>query len=74
MENVDGVLINQIIHNFEDISTSIKAGEQEFVGVALKETVKQGTGKGHANVLLCNLVLKSGLVEQIVTKHSLNIA
>jgi hypothetical protein len=51
-----------------------KPGEQEFVGIAFKKTVKQGAGKGHANILLRNMMFKSGLMEQVVAEHNLNIA
>jgi hypothetical protein len=67
------MFINKIIHNFKHIAMGIKPREQKFVGVSLKETIKQRTGESRANVKIGNTVFERGFMEQVIGEHNSSI-
>jgi len=71
MKYVCCILIDQIIHYFQQIATCVKASEQELVVVPYDETIKQRAGKSPQDISFLNVMLERRLIVVISSVHSL---
>jgi len=75
MENVNSMLINDIVKDFQHPAFGIEADQKMFVLVVGKINLifKNPVSKGAANIRLANPVLKSGFAELNITVQHISI-
>jgi len=69
MENINSMLINDIVKDFQHPANGIEAEQKMFVLAVgkINLVLKNPVGKGAANIYLADTVFKSGFAELNIT-------